>query len=63
MRYQGIQEMFTSMSNHRSCITTDIANLLIMSCFAPFCTFLYIYIYIHIMFMVGRLGGVMMCTI
>ncbi|KAJ0492886.1 hypothetical protein HanIR_Chr12g0579901 [Helianthus annuus] len=29
MRYQRIQEKFTSLSNHSSCITTNTANFLI----------------------------------
>ncbi|KAJ0601733.1 hypothetical protein HanPSC8_Chr03g0117701 [Helianthus annuus] len=38
MRYQRIQEKFTSLANHSNCITTDTSDLLIRSmCLSILC--------------------------
>ncbi|MFS7890447.1 hypothetical protein Hanom_Chr00s000081g01619101 [Helianthus anomalus] len=62
-RYRRIQEIFTSLSDLRSCITTDTADLLIRSCFAPFCTFLYIFVFYVYGWTVGWCYNVLSLTV
>ncbi|KAJ0813365.1 hypothetical protein HanPSC8_Chr17g0772571 [Helianthus annuus] len=45
LRYRRIQEMFMNRSDHRSCITTNTADLLIRLCLVLIlCTFVYIHV-------------------